>query len=123
MLLDRLADQVMNVVFKVLGLLQHIRKLLQDFRDSGVEHHITAGDGVRGAEHAELKLIARKREGRGTVAIGSIASESRQNVNAELHIFLLRALILGIVLDCVQHSSQLVAEEDGDDGGRRFIRA
>ena len=72
MVLDGLADHVLEGGLEVLRPLQPVGVDPQALGHSGVEHNVGAGDGVGGAHHAELKLIAREGEGGGTVAVAVI---------------------------------------------------
>ena len=63
MLCDDAFQQVMQVFFKAGGLLQNIRILPERLGNCRVQHHIRPGDGLHGARHAELELVAGKCHG------------------------------------------------------------
>ena len=54
---------------EVVGLLQLIGGLAQGLGHNGVEGGVGVGDGVGGAHHAELKLVAGEGKGGGAVAV------------------------------------------------------
>ena len=122
-LLDGLPDQTMQCCVKVLGLLQLVRVLTQRLRHGGVEHDVAAGNGVGGAQHTELELIAGERKGRCPVPVGSITQELGQHMGSQLHHGLFRAAVRLIFLDGIQNSRQLIAQKDGYHRGRRLVGA
>ena len=102
---------------------QPVGVYLQALRHRGVQHDVGAGNGVGGAQHAELELVARVCERGGAVAVGGVAVELGQYVHAQLHLRLFRTLVRGVVFNCLQYGVQLVAQEHGDHGGGRFVGA
>ena len=108
---------------EILGLFQNVGELLQLLRHDGVHHGAGAGDGLAGAQHAELELVAGESQGRGAVPVGGVLGDLRQSVHADLkaafgHVHVLRALN-----DGVQNGGQLVAQKHGHDGGRSLVAA
>ena len=77
---------------------------------------------MAGAEHAELKLVARKGKGRCAVAVGGVAADARQHAQAGFQIGLF-GLIAFLVGDGLHNGGQFVAEEHRHNGGRRFACA
>ena len=113
----------MKRTFKILRLFQTVSINSETFSYSAVQHDIGAGDTVGGSQHAELELIAGKSERRSSVAVGSIAVEFREHIDAELHLRLLRFPVWGVVFNRLEYRIQFVSEKDGNHSGRRFIRS
>ena len=113
----------MQCCVKVLGLLQLVRVLTQRLRHGGVEHNVAAGNGVGGAKHTELELIAGERKGRRPVPVGSITQELGQHMGSQLHHGLFRAAVRLILLDGIQNGRQLVTQKDGHHSGRCLVGA
>ena len=120
---DLLADERVETVVEVLCALQHVRELAQRLRHGAVDHHVRAGDRVARADHAELKLVSREGKGARAVAVGRVPHKAREDVHAQLHARPLGADVGAVRLDRFQHRRQLVAEEHGDHGRRRLVRA
>ena len=99
-----------------------VRKRIQRFRDDRVERHLVLGAVLRRARGAELELVAREREGRGAVAVGHVARQRRQRVHPHLQLRASLRRPRRTRLDGFHHRVQFVAEEDGEDGRRRFVR-
>ena len=89
----------------------------------GVEHHVGVGQVLLAAAHAELELVAREGEGRGAVAVRGVAQQVRQRRHAQVHDLGLVDLGLLLVNEGLHDGVELVAQEDGDDGGRRLVGA
>ena len=121
--LNGLLDEIVECGFKVGCAFQLVGKLLQGLSHGGVEHDVGAGDGIGGAHHAELELVAGEGEGRGAVPVRGVPGELGQHVDAQLQDRFFRAAVGSVVFDGVQHGGELVAQEDGNDGGRRFVGA
>ena len=88
-----------------------------------VEDRIGARDRLARAGHAELEFIAGESQRRGAVAVGRILRDGGQHVDADAQ---LTAGLFGVVLlgdDGVDDILQLGAEEDGDHGRGRLLRA
>ena len=119
--LDGALDQIVQRGGQVVRPLQLVGEQAQGLGHRGVQHDIGAGDGVAGAQHAELELVASEGEGRGPVAVGGVTDKARQHIRAQLHPFLLHAAVGRIRLDGLQNAGQLIAQKDGDHGGRRFV--
>lgn len=79
------ADERVQCEFKIFRLFQFVGKRLKRFRRDGVEHGVRVGDAAGRRHHAELEFIARKREGRGPIAVGRIAADKRKGRNAHAH--------------------------------------
>ena len=80
-------------------------------------------DRLRGADHAELELVAGEGEGARAVAVGEVLRQLGQGGGADLD---LAAFLgdVGLALGGgVEEVGELVAEEDGDDRGRRLVAA
>ena len=116
-----LADQVMQSTFKVFGTLQLIGKLPQLLGHSGVQNGVGAGDGFRGAQHPEFKLVAGKSKGAGAIPVCGIPLELGQSVDANAQNFLFLAVVGGVLFDGLQNLAQVAAQEHGHDGGGRFV--
>ena len=122
--LDILPDQVVQAGIEVLRAgLQLVRKLPQGLRHGGVDHDVGAGDGVVGAHHAELKLVAGEGEGRGAVPVCGVPVEAGQHIGAQADPPLLRSGVGTVGLNGVQHGAELVPQENGDHSGRRLVCA
>ncbi len=78
------ADQLLQVRLEVLGVLQLVGELLQLLGHDGVQGDVGAGDGLGGAQHPELELVAGKGHGRGAVAVGVVLPDGGQHVHADL---------------------------------------
>ena len=111
----------MQGFLKVFGILESVGIDSQTLGDRAVQHDVGAGDAVGGAEHTELEFVSCECKRRSPVAIRRISVEPGQNIDAELHLDLLCALIRRVGVDCLENGIQLIAEEDGDDCGRSFI--
>ena len=101
--------------------LQNIGELPQLLCHDCVQHHIGAGDGLGGAEHTELKLVAREGEGRGTVAVCGVLRYLGQGIHADSEPLFGDVHILRALHDGVENGGQLIAQKDGDDGGRSLV--
>ena len=121
--LEGVMQQVLQVRPEVVGLLQNVRELLQLLGHDGVEHHVGAGDGLGGAQHTELELVAGEGQGRGAVAVRGVLGNLRQGVHADLQLPLGLVHIGLAVDDGIQDGRQLIAQEHGDDGRRGLVAA
>ena len=106
---------------KVLGPLQDIGSLAESLGHDGVQGHIGLSDGVGGAHHAELKLVASEGEGGGAVPVGGILAEFGQDIHPKLHLGPGSSLIGGLMVNGLQHTVQLISQEDGYHSGRRLV--
>ena len=122
-LLDDALNERIERAVEVLLALELVGKLLELFGEDRVQHDVRTCDVELRAEAAELELVAGEGERRGAVAVRRVLREGRQDVDADLHVDAERAAVDGAGLDRVEDRGQLVAEEDGDDGRRRFVRA
>ncbi len=113
----------MDGFFKVRAAFQLIGKDTKGIGNGGVEHDIGACYGIGRAQHPEFKLVAGKGKGGSAVSVGGVLDENGDGVNAELHKGLFRVNIIRVGFKRVQNGGQLIAEEDGDNGGGRFARA
>jgi hypothetical protein len=105
------------------GRLEAVGEAGEDVGDGGVEHHGRSRDGLRGADHAELELIAGEGEGARAVAVGQVLRQLGQGGGADLD---LAALLGDVGLAFgrrVEDGGELVAEEYGDDRGGRLVAA
>ena len=123
MLDERLAHKVVQRLVEVRRFLEHRVELAELLRHDGVEHRDGAGDGLAGAGHTELELVAGEGHGRGAVAVGGVLRDGGQHVHADAQRLALGLGIVALTDDGVDDALQLGAEEDGDDGRRRFLRA
>ena len=121
MVLDGFPNHIVQRIRKVIRLFEPIRIYPQRFRHGGVQHDVRARDAVGGTDHAELKLVARKRKRRGAVAVGRVPVELGQHIDAELHLRFGNARIRRIGFDRFQNAVQLISEEHGHDRGRGFV--
>ena len=120
---DGVLDQSVDGGVQVFRTLQTIRELPEGVRHGAVEHDVDTGDGVGGAQHPELKLVACEGEGGRAVAVRGVPKEPGQRGYAQLHPGALCALIGLLRLNGFEHRRQLVAQEDGDHGGWSLIGA
>ena len=110
-------------LLEVLGALQLVSELAELLSDCGVQHNVCARDVDRRAQRTELELVAGEGERRGTVAVGGVLRDSRQNCSAQIHLGLVNVGVVLAGLDGIQNSLQLIADEHGDDRRRRLVRA
>ena len=122
-LAQRVANQGMERGLKVVGLFQNVRVFAERFCHDRVEDDVGAGNGLARAQHTELKLVARESQRRGTVAVGRVLRNRGQNVHADAKRALFAVGVVGLSDDGVDDVAQLVAQIDGNDGGRRFLCA
>ena len=122
-LFDHALDECVECAVKIFLALKLVCKLLELIGDDRVQHDVRAGDVELRAEASELELVAGESERGGSVSVRCILCEGRQNVYANLHVDAERTAIDRAGLNGVQNSRKLVAEEDGDDGRRRFVCA
>ena len=122
-ILDGLLDQIVKRSLKIGSAFKTVRIALQGLRNRRVEHDVCTSNAVRRAKHTELEFVARECEGGGTVTVGGISVELGKNIYTKLHLRLLCSAIRSIVLNGFQNRIQLVAKEDGNHGGRRFVGA
>ena len=120
---DRLLDQRVQGALEVLRRLQAVGKEAQLLRHGGVDDGVGVRDGGRGAQHAELELVAREGKRRGAVAVGGVLGEARQRVHAHLQNLLLVAAVGRIGLDGGENLGQLRAQVHRYDGRRGLVAA
>ena len=118
-----LADERLQVGFKVRAALQHVGKLAEALGHGGVQHDVDAGNGGGRTGHAELKLVAGKGKRRRAVAVRGVARKARQRVHADLQQLFFMAGVIRIVLQRFEDLLQLRTDVHGNDGRRRFVRA
>ena len=109
--------------FKVLALLQLIGKLAQGLGDDGIQNVVGAGDIQRRAQHAELKLIAGKGKGGGSVAVCGVLGKAGQHIHPYAHLALALFAVGAPCLQSVQKLCQLIAQKHRDDGRRGLVGA
>ena len=73
---------------KIVGFFQNVGELPQFFRHHGIHDGTGTGDGLAGANHTELELVAGKSQRGGTVAVGGVLRDLRQGVHADLQVAL-----------------------------------
>ena len=119
-----------TIVFPLAGstvttlvIFQFIGKLPQLLSHNGVDSNVRLSNGLGRAQHTQLELVAGKGQGRGTVAVGGVLGDCRQHIHADAQNALLRVLVVSTVDNGFHHSGQLIAQENGNDGGRRFVCA
>ena len=124
-LFERLADEGTDVAFEVVlrNGFQDVCKAFQFLGEDGVQHGVRARQRGRGAHHTEFELVAREGKGRCTVAVRIVLLEFRDELDAGLHLGGLDGFHGLTRLDGVFQSQEVVPEVDGDDGGRRLVRA
>ena len=122
-LADRFHDQVVQLRLKIVGSFQRIRKFAKLLGDRRIEYGVAVRNGRGRAEHAKFKFIAGESERGGSVPIRRILRELGKNVNADAHERLFLRTVCGFLFDRFKNGGQLVAEEHGDHGGRRFVGA
>ena len=120
MIRQSLTDQFLQGGIKIGGVFQHIGKFPQLLRHDGVQGDVGPGDGLGGAQHPQLKLVAGEGQGAGAVAVGGIPGDGRQDIHADAEHALFRLGVVGAVDDGVDDGGKLVAQVDGDNGGRGF---
>ena len=82
---DGVNDDLLYLGTQIRRLLQLIGKARQHVGHDGVDDDVRIGDGHGRAGRAEFKLIARKGEGRGTVAVGGVLGNAGQRFYAHVH--------------------------------------
>ena len=120
---ERVADQLVERGGEVRRVLELRVEFVELFGHDGVEDRDRARDGLRGAGHAELKLIAGEGDGRGSVAVGRILRDGGEHVHADAQGLVLGRGVVVFVDDGIDDALKLGAEEDGDDSRGRFLRA
>ena len=101
---EGVVQQLLEGGLEVICLFQNVGELAQLLGHDGVQHHIGAGDGLRGAQHTELELIAGKGQGRGAVAVSGVLGYLRQSVHADGKFFLGDVHILSALNDGIKNS-------------------
>ena len=89
---------------EVVGLFQNVGELAQLLGHDGVQHHIGAGDGLRGAQHTELEFVTGKGQGRGAVAVCGVLGYLRKGIYADGKLFLGDVHILSALNDGIKNS-------------------
>ncbi len=113
----------MNREAEVFRLLQPVCGLFELLRHDGVQCNVGARDGIGGAHHTELELVAGEGKGRGPVPVGHIRIEIRQGVHTGLQVLsLLGVHRVAGTDELLHHILQLCADEAGQDGGRCLVR-
>ena len=119
---DRVADQLVQAAVEVaFTVLQYIGKAFQRFGNRAVDHDVGAGDGVVGAHHTKLELIACKGEGRGPVAVRGITVKTRQHICTQAQSVFLRSGIRAVCFNGFEHSGQLIPQKHGHDSRWRLV--
>ena len=83
---------------------QNVGELAQLLGHNGVQHHIRAGDGLRGAQHTGLEFVTGKGQGRGAVTVCGVLGYLRQSVYADGKLFLGDVHILSALNDGIKNS-------------------
>ncbi|MPM49525.1 hypothetical protein SDC9_96255 [bioreactor metagenome] len=89
----------------------------------GVENHHRPGAALARTRGAKLELVAGEGEGAGAVAVGRVARQRRQGIDADAHGADLAPGGGGALFELFNHVGELVAEVNRDDRRRRFIGA
>ena len=106
------------------GLAFHlVGEFLQRLSHGRIQYHVHVGEVLGGPGHAELELVAGKREGTRTVAVGVVLDEVRQHVHTEVHGHALGRGVVVIADERIDDGPQFVAEEHGHDGRRCLVGA
>lgn len=108
MLLDGILNQGVKALAEVLRPLQNVCVLAQRLSHGGIEHDVGAGNGIAGTQHPELKLVAGKGKGRGTVPVGGVPEEPGQHIRAQTELLFLHTVVGSILFHCLQHRRQLI---------------
>ena len=117
------SNQQIDIPFKILALLQHVRRFAESLGYDGADHGIGIRDALRGADHTELKLVAGKGKGRGTVTVGRILVDDRQGGNAGIQTASLDAACgRSVFNDLIHDVTKLIAEENRNNRRRRLVR-
>ena len=116
-------DHVMQGGVEVRRLLQLIGELAELLGHDGVQSHVGTGDGLAGAQHPELELVAREGQRGGAVAVGGILRDGGQGVHADGDALHPLVHVPGAVDDGVHNSGQLIPQEHGDNSGRSLLSA
>ena len=91
--------------------------------DNGIEDDVGICDGSGRAQHAEFKLISRKRKRRSAVSVRGINGEDRRFGDADRAFDGRAGNVILAVHDAVHQSAELVSEIYGNDRGRSFVRS
>ena len=121
MLGEHPADEGGQGLVEVVRPLQLIGKLLQLLGHDGVQGNVGAGNGLGGAQHPELKLVAGEGHGGGAVPVGVVLGDGGHHVHPHPQGLLAGVGVLGAVDDGLHHGGELVAQEDGHHGGRGLL--
>ena len=120
---EGVADELVQRRGEIPGVLELFIEIIQLVGHDRVEDRDRPCDGLRGAGHTELELVAREGERRGAVAVGGVLRDGRQHVNADAQRLVLGGGVVVLGNDGVDDALKLRAEEDGDDGRRSLLRA
>ena len=89
----------------------------------GIQHHVWKRDALTRGHGAEFELIAGERERAGAVTVASVARQLRQHADSHIEGATLLRRLRRALLQLLEDVGEHVAEEDGQNRGRRFIRA
>ena len=126
MLLDDLHEELGDRLVQVLALrlgFELVGHVLERIGHRHVEDRVRPRDVLRRADGAELELVAREGKRARAVAVAGIARERRQHAHADIEHAALFGALGAALLDLLEDVGEHVAEEDGDDRRRRFVRA
>ena len=117
-LLDRFV-QLGRIVFG--RFLQFRRDVVQRVGDDTVHHDQRPCDRLVRADAAELETIACESERAGAVAVTGVTGQGGQGVHADRQRSRFDGTACGTAFELIEHIFELFAEEDRDDGRRRFV--
>ena len=117
-----LLDQVVNILLKILSLLQLIAGLTEGLRHDGVQHNVGRGDGISGSHHTELEFVSGKGKGGGAVPVCGVLGKIRQGAHTGLEHASRLAPGGGSRGDQLgNHVLQLFSQKYGDNGRGRLV--
>ena len=116
-------DQAVQIRLEVDRLLQFIGKLLQFLGHNGIQGNVGAGNRLGRSRHTELKFIAGKGNGRGSVAICIIQGDRGHGIHTDLKGALANLFIFCAVDNRGYQIPQFITQENGDNSRGSFLRA
>ena len=120
-LLEGVCNQLVERFIEIVGLFQNVGEFSQLFGHDGVERNVGTGDGLGRTQHTEFKFVTGESQRRGSVSVSGILGNGGQNVNTDTHVALFRIFVVSTFHQGFDNAVQLVAQENGDDGGRCFV--
>ena len=107
----------------LLDVFQSVGDFVHAFCHDCIENHADAGAGLAGAGSAVLELRAGKGKGGRSVAVGTVARQRRQGVDADFHRRCASGRLQRALFNLLDNVGELIAEENGNNRRRGFSSA